>query len=106
DSETLEPSIKVIGDEKPRGICGSGIIDVIAEMLHKGIIDRKGRINKNLHNPRIVTDEYGIGEYIIAFKDEWGIERDIKISEVDIDNFIKAKGAVYSGASTLISSVG
>lgn len=106
DSETLEPSIKVIGDEKPRGICGSGIIDVIAEMLHKGIIDRKGRINKDLNNPRIVTDEYGIGEYIIAFKDEWGIERDIKISEVDIDNFIKAKGAVYSGASTLVSSVG
>lgn len=106
DRNTLEPSIRVIGGEKPRGICGSGIIDIIAEMMMSGIIDRRGRIDKSLDSPRIRTDQYDIGEYVIGFKEEWGIDNDITITEIDIDNFIRAKGAVYSGASTLVSSIG
>lgn len=104
--ENLKPILKVIGDVAPIGICGSGIIDLIAEMMLKGIIDRRGKINKNLNNSRIRFDEHDIGEYVLAFRDEYDIEGDITITEVDIDNFIRAKGAVYSGASTLIKSLG
>lgn len=104
--EDLKPKLKIIGDSSPIGICGSGIIDLIAEMMIKGVIDRRGKLNKNLDNPRIRFDEHEIGEYVLAFKDEYNIESDITITEVDIDNFIRAKGAVYSGASTLIKSLG
>lgn len=106
DKDNYTPKLTIINDEKPKGICGSGIIDLIAEMLQSGLIDRRGKINKNIDSDRIRTDEYNIGEYVLAFKEEWGIEEDITINEIDIDNFIKAKGAVYSGASTLISSLG
>ena len=104
--ENLKPKLKIIGNTSPIGICGSGIIDLIAEMIIKGVIDRRGKINKNLNNSRIRFDEHGIGEYVLAFKDEYNIESDITITEVDVDNFIRAKGAVYSGASTLIKSLG
>ncbi|AKL94537.1 ferredoxin [Clostridium aceticum] len=104
--ETYDPKLVIINDEKPKGICGSGIIDLIAEMLKAGLIDRRGKLNKNLDNNRIRFDEYNIGEYVLAFKEEWDIQEDITITEIDIDNFIKAKGAVYSGLSTLITSLG
>lgn len=106
NQQTLEPMLTIINDEKPKGICGSGIIDLIAEMLKKGIVDRRGKINKNLDNKRIRLDDYDIGEYVIAFKEEWNIEEDITITEIDVDNFIKAKGAVYSGVASLLSSLG
>ena len=47
-----------------------------------------------------------MGEYVLAFKEEYNLEQDITVNEVDIDNFIKAKGAIYSGASVLIESLG
>lgn len=106
NKENFYPDIKTINDEKPKGICGSGIIDLIAEMFRVNIIDRKGKINRDLKCDRIRFDDYGIGEYVLAFKDEWKIHKDITITESDIDNFIKAKAAVYSGVSTLIHSLG
>ena len=71
-----------------------------------GIVDRRGKINKDLNNNRIRFNEHDIGEYVLAFKDEYNIENDITVNEVDIDNFIRAKGAIYSGAATLIESLG
>lgn len=103
--ETYKSEITVIGNEKPKGICGSGIIDLIYEMMVLGIIDRRGRLNRDLDSPRIRFDKYGMGEYVIAFKEDYDLDRDITINEADIDNFIRAKGAIYSGASTLISSL-
>ncbi|MBB6215167.1 uncharacterized 2Fe-2S/4Fe-4S cluster protein (DUF4445 family) [Anaerosolibacter carboniphilus] len=106
DRETYESQFKVIGDKKPLGICGSGIIDLISEMMICGIMDRRGKLNRDLHISRIRVDEHGIGEYILAFKEAYGMEKDLTINEVDIDNFIRAKGAIYSGASVLLSSLG
>lgn len=101
------PIIKIIGEKSPKGICGSGIIDLIAEMFKNKIIDRRGKLIKDNGNPRIKVDEHGIGSYIVASKEEWpDINEDVCITEVDLDNFIRAKGAVYSGAATLISSLG
>ncbi|WP_138205392.1 corrinoid activation/regeneration protein AcsV [Haloimpatiens lingqiaonensis] len=106
DKNTYEPKIQIIGEEKPIGICGSGIIDLIYQLMVAKIIDRRGKIVKGLNTPRVRFDEHGMGEYILAFKEEYNIEKNITINEVDIDNFIRAKGAVYSGISSMISSVG
>ena len=106
DPKTLEPRLSMIGNCDPIGICGSGIIDLICQMLLTGVIDRRGKIQKDLDNRRIRFDEHGIGEYVLAFKEEYNIENDITINEIDIDNFIRAKGAIYSGASVLLQSLG
>lgn len=106
DKNTLEPTLTIISNDKPQGICGSGIIDLIAEMLINNIIDRRGKINKNIGSDRIRFDENEIGEYVLAFKEDYNIESDIAITEVDIDSFIRAKGAVYSGIMTLVESLG
>lgn len=106
DKNTLKPNLKVIGECDPIGICGSGIIDLICKMMISGIVDRRGKINRDLKNERIRFNEHDMGEYVLAFKDDYDIESDITVNEVDIDNFIRAKGAIYSGASILIESLG
>ena len=107
DKDTLEPKLTIIGDCNPIGICGSGIIDLICQMLLKGVIDRRGKIQKDLNNRRVRFNEHEIGEYVLAFKDDYeGLENDLVVNEVDIDNFIRTKGAIYSGASVLLESLG
>lgn len=106
DKVSLKPSLKIIGNREPIGICGSGIIDLICKLILNGIIDRRGKINRDLNSKRIRFNEHDIGEYVLAFKDEYNVENDIVVNEVDIDNFIRAKGAIYSGATTLIESLG
>jgi len=107
DRHNLKPIIKVIGNTKPKGICGSGIIDLIAEMFLKGIIDMKGKINNNIKSDRIRYNHHlGCFEYVVAFGSETKDGRDITLNEIDIDNFLRAKGAVYSGARTLLNNIG
>lgn len=105
DEETLEPSYKIIGEsgEKPVGVCGSGIIDLISELFRCKIINSKGLFAKE--GKRIVKDEFGSGSYIVAFKEEAGGIKDVAISEVDIDNFIRAKGAIFSAIKVLMESL-
>lgn len=106
DKDTLNPTLSIIGECEPLGICGSGIIDLICQMLLKGVIDRRGKIHRDINNDRIRFNEHEIGEYVLAFKEEYNLENDITVTEVDIDNFVRAKGAIYSGAATLIESLG
>ena len=107
DENTLEPDLTIIGECAPIGVCGSGIIDLICQLLLKGIIDRRGKINRELNNKRVRFNEHDIGEYVLAFKEDYEeLEDDLFINEVDIDNFIRTKGAIYSGASVLVESLG
>lgn len=105
DPVTLEPTLSVIGDpgQKPVGLCGSGIIDVICELFINGIIDAKGLFVKE--SPRIRRNEFGIGSYVLAFRKDAGSVKDVEITEVDIDNFIRAKGAIFSGINIMLSSL-
>ncbi|MFV0528585.1 MAG: corrinoid activation/regeneration protein AcsV [Lachnospiraceae bacterium] len=105
DVDTMEPACTVIGDEgtKPIGLCGSGIIDVISELYTTGIIDPKGKFIRE--GKRVVFDEHGTGSYILAFESEAGSVKDVAINEVDIDNFIRAKGAIFSAIQTMVSSL-
>ena len=89
-----------IGDVKPRGICGSGYIDIIAEMLQVGLLDRDGKVKIKEHK-RIREGEFG-KEFVVAFQDESESSSDIVITEVDIENLKRAKAAIYSATSALV----
>jgi len=99
------PFYNTIGHTIPIGICGSGIIDLICEMKRTGMIDGKGRMDRNLNNPRVRFDEYGIGQYYLYSKELDNASKDIYITEIDIDSFIKAKGAVFSAIYILMESL-
>jgi len=105
DPVTLEPMFITIGNVKPKGICGSGLISVVATLLEAGVISNDGKFNRDLKTPRVRAAD-GIWEYVMAFKDETQIDRDITLSEPDIDNLIRAKGALFSGCMTLLEEVG
>ena len=105
DEATMEPTLTVIGEEgqKVVGICGSGIIDIIAELFRCKIINARGLFCRE--GTRVKRDEYGMGRYVLAFAEESETGREISINEVDIDNFIRAKGAIFSAIDTLLASV-
>jgi uncharacterized 2Fe-2S/4Fe-4S cluster protein (DUF4445 family) len=105
DPATLEPMILTIGNVRPKGICGSGLIIMVAIMFETGIINNLGKFDRDLDTPRIREDN-GIYEYVLAWKDETQIDRDITLTEIDIENLIRAKGAIYSGCMTLLTEVG
>lgn len=103
--ETLEPMIITIDRIKPCGICGSGLIAIVAELLEAGVIDQQGKFNRSLDHPRLREGADGY-EYVLAWATETLMGEDIAITEVDLDNLIRAKGAMYAGYVTLLESVG
>ncbi len=105
DPLTLEPMNLTIGNVRAKGICGSGLIAIVANLFETGVIDNRGKFNRDLATPRI-RDNDGVFEYVLARKDETQIDRDITITEPDLDNLIRAKGAIYSGCMTLLEEVG
>ena len=105
DPATFEPMIVTIGKVRPKGICGSGLINMVAVLFTMGVIDNLGKFDPNLQTPRIRKTEGG-REYVVAWKEETQIDRDITLSEIDIENLIRAKGAIYSGCITLLAEVG
>lgn len=105
DPETLMPSYATINAIKPRGICGSGLIDILAELLRACIIDRTGHINMWVQHPRIRKGKY-FPEYVVAFADETDIGKDIVITENDIKNLIMSKAAVLAACMTLMNAAG
>lgn len=105
NSTTYEPTYRVIGGGKPEGICGSGLISLLAEMFMTGVIDKAGNLKADLKNERIRTGDHGY-EYVIAWATESGTGEDIVITKVDIDNLLRAKGAIFAGYQILANSVG
>ena len=105
DPLTLEPMNITVENVRPKGICGSGLINIVAALFETGVIDNIGRFNRDLDTNRIRSQE-GIYEYVLAWTDENGIDTDIALTEPDIDNLIRAKGALYSGCMTLLEEVG
>ena len=104
DQDTYRCNIDVIGNHMPEGICGSGLIDIIGEMYLKGVIDRKGRFNQDIGNTYLECVDK-ICRYVLVPAAESATGESIYISEVDIDNLIRAKSAVYAGIRTLLEEV-
>ncbi len=101
---TFDVNYRVIGDVKPIGICGSGMIDALAEMYLNGVIDQRGKIREEIGSKRVRRGESGL-EYVLAWRVESAINKEIVITEVDLDNLIRAKAAIYAGFSTLLSQM-
>ena len=102
---TYEPMILTIGRSKPIGICGSGLIDAVAELLETGMIDPKGKFRRDLPTDRVRKGPDGY-EYVLVRKEETQIREDIVLTEIDIENLIRTKGALYAGCKVLLESVG
>ncbi|UCD56607.1 MAG: DUF4445 domain-containing protein [Candidatus Hydrogenedentota bacterium] len=94
----------VIANESPRGICGSGLIDVISELRREGVIDRTAKFSEPGYCSRLRQTDDGV-EFVLAYAAETAIDRDIVLTQPDINNLVRSKAAVYAGASVLIKSV-
>jgi len=116
DENTLEPKYKVIGVDgwntdhtefkgQVKGICGSAIIDAVAELFRVGIVDSRGRFKKGLSSNRVREGENG-WEYIIAWADETSIGRDIPMTQQDVRQIQLAKAALFTAARTLLKRTG
>jgi len=101
DPDTFEVGYKTIEDERPRGLCGSGIIDAVAEMLKTGLIDSSGRFVTERDTPRLRRNGNSV-EFVIAWKDETSVAHDIVVTQSDIREIQLAKAAIYTGASILM----
>ncbi len=114
DPETMEVRFKVIDKEGwnteleevgAKGICGSGIIDIVPQLFLAGIIDRTGRFNRNLNTPRY-REVNGQPEFVIAWAHETSIGQDIVICQDDVRAIQLAKGAMYAGAKIMMRALG
>ena len=103
DRDTLEVSCRTIGGVKPQGICGSGLIYSLSEMMDAGIIDRAGQIIKH-GSPRLREGSGGM-EYVLVYAADSGSGQDIVVTESDIKNLLRAKGAIFAGIRTMLQQL-
>ncbi len=104
-SQSYEPTYRVLGNVPPRGICGSGLISLLAEMFITGVIDKAGNFNFRLPSERLRQGPHG-GEYVLVWASQTAHGKDIVITQVDIDNLLRAKAAIYAGFTVLARQVG
>ncbi|MFH0828217.1 MAG: ASKHA domain-containing protein [Candidatus Omnitrophota bacterium] len=95
-----EVEFETISGAKPRGICGSGYIDIIAQMLKTGLLDKNGKI-KNVESKRVRKTEFG-EEFVLVFEKDCACRKDIVITEADIENIKRSKAAIYAACNILV----
>lgn len=98
-SEEGKIQYTTIGGGKPRGICGSGLIDIIAELFRAGFVDRSGRLNPNANGK--VRDVNGELEFLLIPSSQTATKNDIVIAQADIENLLRAKAAIFAGINAL-----
>jgi uncharacterized 2Fe-2S/4Fe-4S cluster protein (DUF4445 family) len=101
DSKGLAVSYHTIGDSSPRGICGSGYIDLIASMLAEGILDKNGAINLPDGHARLRVRD-GVRAFVVVYACDSATKQDIVVTETDIDNIKRAKAAIYAATCILV----
>lgn len=104
DLETFEPEYETIGNKSARGICGSGMIDLLSEMLIKGVLGQDGRFRIDSDHPRmtVFNDEPA---FIIEFAKNIDAEEDIIFTQSDIRSLTLSKAAVYAGFTVLLEEI-
>jgi len=105
DPVSLDPAYSTINNIRPRGITGSGLIDLLAELFSACVIDRTGRINTGIENKRIRTGPH-FPEFVVVFARETEIGKDIVITENDIKNLIMSKASIHAACVTLMKEAG
>ncbi len=102
DPQNFDVSYSTIKNKKPIGICGSGLVDAIAEMLRSKILTRSGNFNKEFIDQERILKRNNNIEFIIAKREETSIGKEIKISQNDIRQIQMAKAAFYSGTRLIL----
>jgi uncharacterized 2Fe-2S/4Fe-4S cluster protein (DUF4445 family) len=105
NTHTHEPTYRVIGGGKPRGICGSGLISLLSELFLTGLVDKGGNFRMTTGSPRVREGAHG-AEYVVARAEETENGLDIVLTRIDIDNLLRAKAAIFAGFSVLAENVG
>ena len=105
DAGTFDPRYTTVDDKPPRGICGSGMIDLLSEMMAKGVIGQDGKFNLAFDHPRMTlfNEERA---FILASGDEARLDEDIIFTESDIRSLTLSKAAVYAGFTVLLEEIG
>ena len=104
DPETLEPMLLTIGKTKPVGVCGSGLIDTVSELFLVGALDRNGKFDRERRDAHLREGDHG-WEYVLARAEDTATGADIVLTEVDVENLIRAKAAIFAGIGVLVESV-
>lgn len=99
-------SYSVIEDAAPAGLCGTAYVDLLAELMRMGMMDKAGRLDNNHLSKRFRIGSDGIPEIVVVQKREMGAKRDIVITQYDIANLLRAKGAIYAATKVLLNSLG
>jgi len=105
DPVSLEPRLGTVAGAAPRGICGSGLIELVAEMFTANILEPNGKLNRTVSSNRIRKAEHGY-EYVVVWAADSGVGEDIVVNETDIDNLMRAKAAIFAAITLLAESVG
>lgn len=105
DPADFEVRYHTIEGTKPLGICGSGLIDCLATMHHVGLIDRAGRFGDLQQQTKRLRETDEGKEFVLAWEGETATNRDITITEGDIQNLIRAKGAIFAGIQCLLKTM-
>jgi uncharacterized 2Fe-2S/4Fe-4S cluster protein (DUF4445 family) len=101
---TLHVTYSTINKTKPKGICGSGLIDLLSEMFNYGVIDKAGKI-QDLRTKKVRSDD-GCKEFLVVESKDTVMGKDITISEVDIQNILRTKAALYASCRLLVNTMG
>ncbi len=96
---------ETIGKAKPRGICGSGLVDLLYELAKNGVVDIDGKFRQSLKDKRL-TRENGQLEYIVAFPEETETGQALVLAQSDIDNIMRSKAAVFAAIKSLVDYAG
>ena len=105
DPASRVPAWETIGGQPPRGICGSGMIDLISELLITGVIDPRGKFQLDADHPRYHLQD-AVPSYVVATAEETAMGEDLLFSETDIHSIVLSKAAVYAGFTTLLDQAG
>ncbi|MEN6533674.1 MAG: ATP-binding protein, partial [Bryobacteraceae bacterium] len=96
---------KVVGASKPAGICGSGLISLLGELFVRGLVDQAGRFNMESGSPHLAETEQG-RVFVIERGESTLSGEDLVITEADIENLVRTKGAIYAACSLILDNVG
>lgn len=105
DPVTFEPNYLTVENKPARGICGTGMIDLLSEMLLKKVIDQNGRFIVETGHPRYTLFK-GEPAYILEFAENTGLDENIIFTQSDIKSLTLSKAAIYAGFNILLEQVG
>ncbi|MCP4177175.1 MAG: ATP-binding protein, partial [bacterium] len=104
DQNSREINITTIEDKKPKGICGSGLIDLAAQLFLSGMVDIRGRFVPEICKSRLFNSD-GVNALILVPKEESATDKDLVITQIDMDSLIRSKAAMYTILDTISASV-